>query len=279
MKKELNKILLHESIHLREKHTIDIILSEIFQIFMWFNPLIYFLKKMLQENHEFYVDKEITSDKKIYTSYIELLARQSEGAKFGFVNQFNNSLILKRLVMLKKDHTKKTFKLKYIFVLPVLLLLFFTFSCNKENEIQKPENNEKEPIFENTEIVEVTKNETIKPVIKSEVENNEESENYLVAQKNPEFPGGEQTLRQLIADKMKYPKEAMEKSISGTVYLRFLIEKTGKVSIVEIQKGVHELLDNEAIRVIKELPYFIPGEQDGKKVNVWFSIPVAFKLK
>lgn len=113
-----------------------------------------------------------------------------------------------------------------------------------------------------------------------EVEEEEEDDNvvFLVVEKTPVFPGGDLALRKYIANHINYPAVARENDIQGTVYLRFIVLKTGKVGTVEIQRGVDPLLDEEAKRVVKSLPAFSPGQQGGKKVNVWFSLPINFRL-
>ncbi|PID88417.1 MAG: hypothetical protein CSB06_00275 [Bacteroidia bacterium] len=101
---------------------------------------------------------------------------------------------------------------------------------------------------------------------------------FVYVKNMPEFPGGNTALRRWVGKNIIYPAQARENGIEGTVYLRFEVTKSGKVGKVELQKGADPLLDEEAIRVIKKLPKFKPGEQNGKKVNVWYSIPVTFKL-
>ena len=102
---------------------------------------------------------------------------------------------------------------------------------------------------------------------------------YQVVDVMPEFPGGDEALLKYIADSTRYPKEAKEKGIQGKVIARFMIKKDGSVSNVSIPKGVNTLLDNEAIRVIKTLPSFTPGKLNGKKVPVWYMIPISYTLK
>lgn len=111
-----------------------------------------------------------------------------------------------------------------------------------------------------------------------EEEEVEEDKIFIHVKNMPEFPGGITALRRWIGSNVNYPAVARENGIQGTVYLRFEVTKTGKVGKVEMQKGVDPLLDDEAIKVIKKLPKFKPGEQNGRKVHVWFSIPVTFKL-
>lgn len=91
----------------------------------------------------------------------------------------------------------------------------------------------------------------------------------------PKFPGGNVALKKFISENLRWP---IEFDGMGTVFLRFEVKKTGEIGKVEIQRGVDPLLDKEAIRVIKTLPKFKPGMQDGKPVNVWYSVTVPFKL-
>ncbi|NPA68073.1 MAG: energy transducer TonB [Chlorobi bacterium] len=106
----------------------------------------------------------------------------------------------------------------------------------------------------------------------------EEDQIFIYVKNMPEFPGGVLALKRYIATHVVYPAVARENGIEGTVFLRFEVTKTGAIGKVELQKGVDPLLDQEAIKVIKSLPRFKPGEQNGKKVSVWYSIPVTFKL-
>ena len=83
-------------------------------------------------------------------------------------------------------------------------------------------------------------------------------------------------MHKYIAENVIYLQEAKDKGISGTLFVRFQVKKNDMVGIIQIQRGIHPLLDNEAIRVIKTLKKFEPEMQQGKPVNVWFSVPVNF---
>lgn len=111
-----------------------------------------------------------------------------------------------------------------------------------------------------------------------EEEEVEEDKIFIHVKNMPEFPGGTLALRKWIGKHVNYPAVARENGIQGTVYLRFEVKKNGQVGQVQMQKGVDPLLDDEAKKVIQSLPKFKPGEQNGRKVRVWFSIPVTFKL-
>ncbi len=102
---------------------------------------------------------------------------------------------------------------------------------------------------------------------------------FVIVEKMPEFPGGDLELRKYIAQNVKYPNIARENDIQGKVYVRFVVTEKGTVENVQIARGVDPLLDKEAIRVVESLPKWSPGEQGGKKVKVWYTVPINFQLQ
>lgn len=101
---------------------------------------------------------------------------------------------------------------------------------------------------------------------------------FVSVEKNPEFPGGEAALMKWIAEHLVYPTIAAENGIYGRVSCQFVVNADGSVQDVEVIRPVNQYLDREAIRVLKMLPKFKPGEQRGKPVRVRFSVPVRFQL-
>lgn len=94
----------------------------------------------------------------------------------------------------------------------------------------------------------------------------------------PEFPGGEAALRQHIALAITYPAKARESGIEGRVYITFVVDETGDVKDAKVARGVDVSLDEEALRVVKELPRWKAGRQRGENVRVSYTIPVNFVL-
>ena len=92
------------------------------------------------------------------------------------------------------------------------------------------------------------------------------------------FPEGEQALMKFLQDNVVYPKEAKEKGIEGRVYVRFSIEKDGSITDVSLARSVHKLLDEEALRVVKMMPKWKPGQIGGKNVKVQYNLPIVFSL-
>ena len=118
---------------------------------------------------------------------------------------------------------------------------------------------------------------------KSKEEQNESESNKIFngddVDQQPSFPGGTNALNTFIASNLKYPVWAQEKGIQGRVVVKFIVEKDGSISNVEVDRSVSPSLDNEAMRVIKNMPKWIPGQINGKAVKVECSHPFVFRLQ
>lgn len=125
-------------------------------------------------------------------------------------------------------------------------------------------------------IVREHKNEVIveekKPVV-------EETKVFTSVEQMPQFPGGEAELMKWISTHIKYPAIAMENNVQGKVVVQFVVTRDGSIGEVKIARGKDPDLDKEAMRVVKTLPKFIPGKMNGQAVNVWYTLPINFKLQ
>lgn len=99
------------------------------------------------------------------------------------------------------------------------------------------------------------------------------------AQKQPEFPGGPDALQKFLKDETQYPQAAKEARAQGTVMVQFVVERDGSVTDIKILSSVFPALDQEAIRVCKAMPKWIPGENNNKKVRVFYRMPFQFSLE
>src|SRR5699024_6592351 len=105
------------------------------------------------------------------------------------------------------------------------------------------------------------------------------SKTYSFVEKMPQFKGGRDSLMSYLSRNIKYPKKARENNIQGTIVVKFIVHKDGSISDVKtIGKKKGGGLEQEAVRVVKEMPKWIPGEKDGKKVRVEYSLPIRFTL-
>ena len=102
---------------------------------------------------------------------------------------------------------------------------------------------------------------------------------HTLVEQMPQFPGGDAALMKYLSSHINYPPMAAENNVQGKVILQFVVEKDGRVGEVKIARSVDKDLDKEAIRVVKSLPKFTPGRQNGYPVRVWYTLPVNFKLQ
>lgn len=102
---------------------------------------------------------------------------------------------------------------------------------------------------------------------------------FSVVEQMPSFPGGMGAMMQYLSSNIKYPKEAEKKGIQGRVLLSFIVQTDGSITDVRISKSVDPSLDKEAIRVVKNMPKWIPGKQNGQPVRVKYTFPVTFRLQ
>ena len=158
----------------------------------------------------------------------------------------------------------------------------------KEDEIKtQDELKETETAFgqkdneKGTEDRNVTRTLKEEVVVEKPVEKKEEKkeEIFRSVEQMPQFPGGDAALLKYLSSHIQYPPMAAENNVQGKVTLQFVVEKDGRVGEVKVIRSVDKDLDREAIRVVKTLPKFTPGRQNGQPVRVWYTLPVTFKLQ
>jgi Ca-activated chloride channel family protein len=116
-------------------------------------------------------------------------------------------------------------------------------------------------------------------VIEEDEEEEEEEPIFVIVEAMPSFPGGYSALKRFLIKNINYPTEAKKKGIQGKVYVSFIIDPDGSISNIRIIRGVHPLLDAEAIRVVKAMPKWKAGSQRGKKVKTSHTMPITFKIE
>ncbi len=313
--KDHGHIIAHELVHIRERHTLDLLYFEVLRILFWFNPLVYIFQGRISELHEFIADSKTAGpDKK--ANYSVLLREVFKTETISFINPFfKSSLIKKRIVMLQKSRSRKIWQFKYLILVPLVFGMLLYSSCESDDKVVAGENSsiseqvrtlkaaiaEKDQLTEE-EIKEVmTLNEVLvvgygaKPKVAiEEIETTsgngtmEIEVPFGVVDEVPVFPGCEnaddpracfqESMQNHIRKYFHYPEEAQEQKIQGRVAVMFTIDKEG--NIIRIKKrGPSPLLEAEAQRIIEKLPKMKPGQQRGKPINVPFSIPITFRLK
>lgn len=133
---EQNHVLLHESIHARQAHSLDLIFIELLKALLWFNPFIYLIKRSLIEMHEYLADRECLNEGVDKISYQTALLKSVESQMMlALTSSFNSSLTLKRIKMIKKIHTSQFANLKLLIAIPVLLISLLSFSFTEQPEL------------------------------------------------------------------------------------------------------------------------------------------------
>ncbi len=256
---ELEKIFDHEKAHARYMHSFDIILFELFLIVQWFNPFAWLLKHQLKELHEFQADESVLSNGAHVGEYKRLLLLQVTGTRLLPVNNLNQSLTKKRFQMMTQNNIKNRPYIKLLFAIQLLLTVTFFFACDmQETEEAIPETS--------SETKAVSEDSDLGPV-------------FFVCEIMPEYPGGEQALREYIANTVEYPEEAQINGQAGRVYVQFIVTSQGNVADVKLARSSgFTLLDEEALRVVSAMPDWTPGMQKGKTINVSYTVPINFQL-
>ena len=112
-----------------------------------------------------------------------------------------------------------------------------------------------------------------------EPEKPKEEEIFVAVEQHAEFPGGQTALMKWLSNNVRYPESAQQNDIQGRVVVRFVVEKDGSIGAATIVKGVDKDLDREALRVVKKMPRWQPGKNNGVAVRSYFNLPVVFKLQ
>lgn len=120
----------------------------------------------------------------------------------------------------------------------------------------------------------------VKKVVVEPVEVKEEDNKVFdVVEQMPQFKGGDAALMSWLSKNIRYPVIAEENGIQGRVIVRFVVERNGSIGEVQVARSVDPSLDKEAVRVVKSMPTWIPGKQNGSAVRIWFTLPVVFRLQ
>jgi len=101
---------------------------------------------------------------------------------------------------------------------------------------------------------------------------------FVTVEQMPQFNGGNQAMMEFIKNNIKYPEIAKENGVEGRVVLRFVVDRIGKIRDIQVIRSLEKSCDAEAIKLVKSMPDWIPGKQNGREVRVYFTLPVTFRL-
>lgn len=257
---ELRCILAHESLHVRQLHSIDILFARLMCCLAWFNPFAWLMLREVRAVHEFQADAASvgTCGRE---DYLHLLYRQVTGIGYGHItNNFKSINIKNRIAMMNKTKTRFG-AWKAVAALPVMALLLMV-GC-------KPAATEKADVEEQPAAVTEA---TVEPVLF-------DMDNAPEGFQPPEYPDGMEAFYKYLAENIQYPEQAKANGTQGRVLVRFVVMNDGSIVNVEVERGIGSGCDEEAVRVVKSMPKWKPAMDNGKAVNVNYALPITFKLQ
>ena len=270
---KLADILSHELVHIREKHSLDLLYFELLRILCWFNPLVYIYQKRISEVHEYIADAAIVQHKNKFDYYEKLLSEVFQTKHFSFTNQFfKHSLIKKRISMLTKQKSREISKLKYLVLIPVVALSLLYTSCEKNTVGDIPEESiSKDQIYEKVEV---------------------ESVSFKMLDKAPIYPGCEneatlEAIKKCFSESVQehvnisFDFDVVDKlDLKGVqkIFAKFEIDSNGDITEIKV-RAPHVDLVSEVERILNLIPKLEPGVKDGKAVKVSYTLPIVFKIQ
>ena len=258
-------IVRHEMSHIAHGHSWDILFVELVMVLQWFNPFIYLYKRELQSLHEYSADHDVVADGVDKKNYMMLILQQCTAVDFSNMsNNFSLILTKKRIKMITRNEKARRLWWRLLATIPVLAVLMIANARVSAQEIAKAD--ETAYTFSTSDITSIKVNKADNDTVLS------------ICEVMPEFPGGVEKFMEFLSGNIKYPETAKDKNISGRVFIQFVIEKDGSVTNVKVMKGIGGGCDEEAVRVVKSMPKWKPGMQDGKPVRVSYNLPIVFKL-
>lgn len=281
------QILDHEEVHSRQLHSIDNLLSELYALVFWFSPVSWWHKKELLLNLEYLADRGALENGCEPREYQFQLLKASLGdARYALTNHFAQSIIKRRIKMMNTEPSPLKRAWKYLMLIPAAAAALFLLNCTGEIAPDKQAEHE----------VEYDQEVILGEVIEDSVSNDEDlisevlatldtshngtAYNFAEIDKKPVFPGGNDQIMNYVFKNIRYPENASAAGIEGTVYVQFTISENGSVRNAVAVRGA-ELgggLAAEALRVVKNMPAWTPGEQQGEKVPVSYTLPIFFRL-
>ena len=280
LEKHSEAILAHERAHIRNHHSWDLLLAQACVFLQWFNPAAWLLKKELQTIHEYEADEYVIRNGMDASTYLLSIIEKTVGTRlFTIANNFNQSLLAKRVTMLNKGKSRPLARLKYLYVLPISALAIVAFARSEVSNPFMPSNNQLQYLNEmvvtgyvpqktgQADVDEKIKTGTVK------------RETTTPMNRIPSYLRGKSEALKFLARYTKYPISALKAKVEGRVLVKFVVERDGSISDIDIYKGVSPDLDAEAIRVLNMMPKWISDKQKGEKEAETFIMPISFRLE
>ncbi len=254
-----DEIIAHETAHIRYGHSFDLIFMDLVCAIQWFNPCVWLFRRELCAVHEFQADQKVVDLGFNAKLYQILLVKKAAGRRWNFVaNSLNHSNLKNRITMMTRKKSSKKVAIKALLPVAVSAVFAFTFACcNQSNSLY----------------------DAMDANVSTQLSNPQTADQpFVIVENMPEYPGGVKALIDYVTSHVEYPAEAKDDTVMRrTVYLKFVVDKVGKVKDVEVLRSSGNLVfDNSAIKTVESMPEWKPGMQSGKPVDVAIQIPIQF---
>lgn len=254
-----DEIIAHETAHIRYGHSFDLIFMDLVCAIQWFNPCVWLFRRELCAVHEFQADQKVVDLGFNAKLYQILLVKKAAGRRWNFVaNSLNHSNLKNRITMMTRKKSSKKVAIKALLPVAVSAVFAFTFACcNQSNSLY----------------------DAMDANVSTQLSNPQTADQpFVIVENMPEYPGGVKALLDYVTSHVEYPAEAKNDTVMRrTVYLKFVVDKVGKVKDVEVFRSSGNLeFDNSAIKTVESMPEWKPGMQSGKPVDVAIQIPIQF---
>ena len=296
------EILLHEKAHILNRHSIDILFLTLVEAVQWWNPIVYLLGRSLRDVHEYEADDYVLHQGISLHNYQELLVKKAlANTSYAFANNFNHSLIKKRIYMMNHPRSNPWLRSKVLYILPVTLVVLTAFATpklhekveeivervEKATEIPQPspqpdQQPESVPISDVADMQSAEPEE--KPAVKEEAIDSLSSDDYVNdvyrneyrnLTQSPEFPGGMSALRAFVQLHVAQALENDASMAGKRAYVQFRIKKDGTIDNIGLVRGDIEAY-HEAIKIVDQMPQWIPARRYGELADAHFVLTVEF---
>ena len=296
------EILLHEKAHILNLHSMDILFLTLVEAVQWWNPIAYLLGRSLRDVHEYEADDYVLHQGISLHNYQELLVKKSlANTSYAFANNFNHSLIKKRIYMMNHPKSNPWLRSKVLYILPATLVVLTAFATPKLNEKvgeivekvekatempqpspqpdQQPESvptsdvtdmqsaeSEEEPVIKETTADSLSSEDYVNDVYRNE---------YINLTQPPEFPGGMSALRTFVQLHVARALENDASMAGKRAYVQFRIKQDGTIDEIGLVRGDREAY-HEAIKIVEQMPQWIPARRFGELADAHFVLAFDF---
>ena len=296
------EILLHEKAHILNLHSMDILFLTLVEAVQWWNPIAYMLGHSLRDVHEYEADDYVLHQGVSLQNYQALLVKKSlANTSYAFANNFNHSLIKKRIYMMNHPKSNPWLRSKVLYILPVMLVVLTAFATPKLNEkveeiverVEKvtempqpsPQHDQQSESLPTSDVADVQSAESKEELaVKEEATDTLSSEDYVNdvyrneysnLSQSPEFPGGMPALQAFV---QQHVAEALQNdaSVAGKrAYVQFRIKQDGTIDDIGLVRGDKEAY-HEAIKIVEQMPQWIPARRFGELADAHFVLAFDF---